>query len=273
MNGSLPILYVVSLLTLISFIGANFSELARALKEAKGDSICPRMFQEACGALFQDEKNRPLNGDTAQDTAQFINEVLRRLHDEEIMERTEKADADKPSFVEELFGVRRGMTVSHHCHKSTCRAGLTIGKLGCGECGHTRGIAGQPVADCFGLSVVVPTSEETTMLGELLEQTRSSELLDDYRCPGCSATNSTTQQPFVERLPKCLIVQACRARHGENQNGRSGRVSGRRSVQKIHTPIGVPAMALDLSSLLQRRESSEADQYDVFGIVEHSGLE
>ena len=149
---------------------------------------------------------------------------------------------------------------------------LTTRKLLCKNCGHTRDLASQPMADCLGLSVVLPTSEETTTLGELLEHTKTSELLEDSLCKKCKRVDTTMQRSFFKRLPKYLIVQAPRARHMEGQNGQHGRVRSRRSVvQKIHTSVRVPAVALDLSSLLMSTESSEAHQYEVFGIVEHRG--
>ena len=222
--------------------------------------------------VFRDENNQPLNGDTPQDTAQFITELLKRLHDEEIMECTEKAETKKSSIIEELFHVKGGNKVSRHCGKSTCHAELTTRKLSCKDCKHERKIAGQPTADCLGLSVILPTSEVTTTLGELLEHTKTSELLIDSPCPGCKKTDTTSQQAFVERLPKYLIVQAPRARYMEDQNGLSDRDRRRRSsVQKMDTPVEIPATALDLSFLLDGEESSEPHPYEVFGIVEHRG--
>ena len=148
-------------------------------------------------------------------------------------------------------------------------AKLTTRKLLCKNCGHTRDLASQPMADCLGLRVVLPTSEKTTTLNELLEHTTTSELLEDRLCEGCDRADTTTQRPLIKKLPKYLIVQAPRARHMEDH---CGRVSSRRSiVQKIHTSVRVPAVALDLSSLLMSTESSEAHRYEVFGIVEHKG--
>ena len=121
------------------------------------------------------------------------------------------------------------------------------------------------MADYLGLSVVLPTSEKTTTLGELLEHTKTSELLDNSPCPGCDRADTTTQRPFVKKLPKYLIVQAPRARHMKKR---------RSVVEKILTAVRVPAVALDLSSLLTGEGStgsSAAHQYEVFGIVEHRG--
>ena len=125
------------------------------------------------------------------------------------------------------------------------------------------------MADCLGLSVVLPTSENTTTLGELLEHTKTSELLEHSPCKKCGRVDTTTRRPFFKKLPKYLIVKAPRARHMDDQNGRVS--SGRSVVQKIHTPVRVPTVALDLSSLLMSTESSEEHQYEVFGIVEHRG--
>ena len=150
-------------------------------------------------------------------------------------------------------------------------AKLTTRKLLCENCGHTRDLASQPMADYLGLSVVLPISEKTTTLGELLEHTKTSELLDNSPCPGCDRADTTTQRPFVKKLPKYLIVQAPRARHID----RHGRAKKKRSVvEKILTAVRVPAVALDLSSLLTDEGStgsSAAHQYEVFGIVEHRG--
>lgn len=68
---------------------------------------------QACGALFKDEDGSPLDGNTVQDAAQFLSELLRRLHDEELMEDTEKADPEKLSLVQELFHVQQVKQVSH----------------------------------------------------------------------------------------------------------------------------------------------------------------
>ena len=108
------------LLTSTSFIDAQFSELVRDLRKADSDSVSPRKFLQACGLLFRDEKDRPLNGDTFQETAQFINELLKRLHDEENVKRIGTADAMEHSFIQELFHVEVGTKVSHHWCKSTC---------------------------------------------------------------------------------------------------------------------------------------------------------
>ena len=120
MSGRFAVLFLVYQLISISFIGAQFSEFVRDYRAAEGDPVQPRKFQQACGLLFRDEMNRPLNGDTPQETAQFINELLKRLHDEEIMERADTADAKEPSVIQELFHVERGTNVSPHCCKSTC---------------------------------------------------------------------------------------------------------------------------------------------------------
>ena len=274
MNGRFPFRLLVSLLTSTSFIGPHFSALVRAIREAEGTSISPREFLHACGVVFQDENNHPLDGDTPQDTAQFIIELLKRLHDENIMECTEKADAANSSIIEELFHVRGGNEVSRHCGKSTRHAELTTRKLSCKDCNHERKIAGQPIADRLGLSVILPASEATTTLGELLEQTKTSELLIDSPCPGlnCKKTDTTRQQAYVERLPKYLIVQAPRARHMEEQNGLSDRDRRRQpTVEKIYTSVEVPAVALDLSFLLDGEGSRQPHQYEVFGVVEHRG--
>lgn len=272
MNGRFPIRLLVCLLTSTSFIGPHLSALVRNLREAEGNWLSPREFLHACGVVFRDEKGRPLNGDTPQDTAQFILELLKRLHDEEIMECTKKADATKSSLVKELFHVKGGNKVSRFCGKSTCHAELTTRKLSCKDCDHERKISGQPIADCLGLSVIVPDSEVTTTLGELLEHTKTSEFLLDSPCPGCKKTDTTSQQAFVERLPKYLIVQAPRARYVDVQTGLSERgTEMQSSVDKIHTSVKVPATAVDLSFLLDGEGSSKPHQYEVFGIVEHKG--
>ena len=272
MNGRFSIRLLVYLLTSTSFIGPHLSALARNLREAEGNWIDPREFLHACGVVFRDEKGRPLNGDTPQDTAQFIIELLKRLHDEDIMERTEKADAAKSSMVKELFHVKRANKVSRYCGKSTCHAELTTRKLSCKDCNHERKISGQPIADCLGLSVILLDLEVTTTLGELLEHIKTSELLLDYPCPGCKKTDTTSQQAFVESLPKYLIVQAPRARYVEIQTGLSKRDTRMQSsVDKIHTSVKVPAMAMDLSFLLDGEGRIKPHQYEVFGIVEHSG--
>ena len=125
------------------------------------------------------------------------------------------------------------------------------------------------MADCLELRVVLPTSENTTTLGKLLEQTKIRELLEGRTCEGCERADTTTQRSLIKKLPQYLIVQAPRARHMKDNQGW---VNSRRSVvQKIHTSVRVPAVDLDLSSLLMSTESSEAHRYEVFGIVEHKG--
>ena len=119
------------------------------------------------------------------------------------------------------------------------------------------------MADCLGLTVVLPTAKRTTTLGELLEHTKTSELLKHWTCESCDRADTTMERPVFKKLPKYLIVQAPRARHIVS--------SGRSVVRKLFTSVRVPAVALDLSSLLMATESSEAYQYEVFGIVEHKG--
>lgn len=119
------------------------------------------------------------------------------------------------------------------------------------------------MADCLGLRVVLPTAKRTTTLGELLEHTKTSELLKHWTCENCARADTTTQRTVFKKLPKYLIVQAPRARHIISSRGSV--------VQKLFTSVTVPAVALDLSSLLMTTESREAYQYEVFGIVEHKG--
>lgn len=76
------------------------------------------MLLQACGVLFKDESGSPLNGSTPQDSAHFLNELLKRLNDEEIAGRNQQADAEEPSLVQGLFHVERGETVSHLCRKT-----------------------------------------------------------------------------------------------------------------------------------------------------------
>lgn len=129
----------------------------------------------------------------------------------------------------------------------------------CEKCAHTKDAPSEPTADCYGLKVFLPTTEESITLGELLTNTRASELLADYVCSECKAMGTTTQNPSVDRLPKCLIVQAPRVRHMKGGN------------RKLHTSVEFPTEALDLSSLLKSNKSSESHKYEVFGIVEHIG--
>lgn len=110
------------LLTPLSSIGAYLGELAKNFRAKPSvGSVSPFVFLQACGVLFKDESGKPLNGDSPQDTSQFINELLVRLHEEEMVERISKADAEKPSFVQDLFNVQQGTKVSHHCRKTTWR--------------------------------------------------------------------------------------------------------------------------------------------------------
>ena len=135
-----------------------------------------------------------------------------------------------------------------------------------------RDIPNQQTADCYGLDVILPTSEESTTLGELIKHARTSELLEEHPCPNCKTMDTTTQEVYFKKLPKYLIVQAPRARHMEDRNGRY--VLDRRNrpiIQKIHTLVKFPAEALDLSSLLSGDESSEVHRYEVFNFVEHKG--
>ena len=137
-------------------------------------------------------------------------------------------------------------------------------KLECKKCAHVREIPNQPIADCYGLNVVLPTSEESTTLGELLNHARTSELLEDHPCPNCKTMDTTTQDVYFKKLPKYLIVRAPRARHMMDKRYRP-------ITQKIHTLVKFPAETLDLSSLLSGDESSEVHQYEVFNFVEHQG--
>lgn len=142
----------------------------------------------------------------------------------------------------------------------------------CKKCARTGDSPSQPLADCYGLKVVLPVSEESITLDELLTDTRDSELMTDYVCSGCNTIGTTTRNPFVKRLPKYLIVEAPRARHTEGHN--SHNVRDRRTLSlthKIRTSVEFPAEVLDLSSLLKEDGSSEAHQYEVFGAVEHLG--
>ena len=260
-------MHLVCLLIPTSFISGYFGELVNAVSEAPGKgSVSPYAFLQACGSVFQDEKGCPLNGDTSQDTSQFLDELLKRLHDEEMMERAD-TDTGKSSFIEELFHVQSGAKVSHGYCTPILDTELTAGKLVCGNCALARDTAGQPMSDCFGLKVVLPTSEEPTTLGDLIDRTRTTEVLDDYVCPKCKAIGMTTQEVLVKKLPKYLIVQAPRARHMQKQNGNRERTI----IRKNHTLVELPTEALSLSSLLEGDQSNEAHRYEAFATVQHKG--
>lgn len=119
----LSITYLVSLLTRSSSIGAYFGELARALRaKPGGGSVSPFVFLQAFGTLFKDKDTGiPLDGGSSQDTSQFVDELLERLHEEN---RT--ADAEKPSLVQDLFNVQKAVKVGPCRRKSSKRAQLTI---------------------------------------------------------------------------------------------------------------------------------------------------
>ena len=132
-------------------------------------------------------------------------------------------------------------------------------KLACAKCGLVR----EHTADRYGLKVVLPTKDSST-LDELLKNTRTSNLMDDHVCPTCKTKDTTTEDVFVNKLPKYLIVQAPRARHMEGKNKHP-------VIKKIKTLIKFPAETLDLSPLLCGGQSSENYKYEVFGAVEHVG--
>lgn len=132
-------------------------------------------------------------------------------------------------------------------------------KLACAKCGLVR----EHTADRYGLKVVLPTKDSST-LDELLKNTRTSNLMDDHVCPTCKTKDTTTEDVFVKKLPKYLIVQAPRARHVEDKNKHP-------VIKKIKTLIKFPTETLDLSPLLCGGQSSEDYIYEVFGTVEHMG--
>lgn len=72
--------------------------------------MSPFGFLQACGTILQDENDNLLNGDISQDTWHFINELLKRLDEE---------DTVKPSVVQDLFRVSDAVKVSGHCCEST----------------------------------------------------------------------------------------------------------------------------------------------------------
>ena len=229
--------------------------------------MSPYAFLQACGSIFKDDDGRPLNGDTSQDTSQFLDELLKRLDEEEKIERAKLADTGKSSFIEELFHVQSRVEVSHHYRTPTWDTKLTIRKRVCGSCAVSRDAPAQSISDCFGLKVVLPTSEEPIMLGDLIDRIRTAEVLDDFVCSDCQTIGMTTQEFIVKKLPKYVIVQAPRARHMEKQSG------NRRwtIIRKNHTLVELPIEALSLSSLLKGDESNEAHRYEVFGTVQHKG--
>lgn len=79
--------------------------------------MSPFVFLQACGAVFKDkDSGLPLDGDSSQDTSQFINELLERLHDE-----NGTADVEKPNLVQDLFNVQKAAKVSPCRSNSTKR--------------------------------------------------------------------------------------------------------------------------------------------------------
>ena len=141
----------------------------------------------------------------------------------------------------------------------------------CSKCHLTRDIPSQDIADRFTIRVVLPTSGSTT-LSKILNDTRSCQLMDDHICPCCKENNTTTEEEFVKKLPKYLIVQASRARFQEDNNGKYVRNTGKElNIQKFDTTVKFPGEAFDLSPLVCGVQSSEGHKYEAFCTVAHLG--
>ena len=118
----LSFLHSVYLFTPLSSVGAYFGDLVSTLRAtSSSDSVSPFVFLRAFGTLFKGEDGLAMNGDSSQDTSQFINELLKRLHEEETVKRTIIADAEKPGFVQDLFNLQESTKVSRHCRRLTRR--------------------------------------------------------------------------------------------------------------------------------------------------------
>ncbi len=138
------------------------------------------------------------------------------------------------------------------------------------KCGLIRYPLSQHTAGRYAMKVVLPKSGSTT-LSKVLEDTATSNLLDDHSCPECNQRNTTTEYVSVKKLPKYLIVQAPRVRHKEGDNGNYVLRHGRPIIQKIHTSVEFPAETLDLSSLVCGGNSSGKHIYEAFCTIMHKG--
>jgi len=55
-------------------------------------------------------------------------------------------------------------------------------------------------------------TESTRTLNDLLQLNYRSEILDSYKCDGCSATGTSTRTTWIGRLPEVIIIQLLRFR-------------------------------------------------------------
>ena len=96
--------------------------------------------------------------------------------------------------------------------------------------------------------------------------------MDDHICPRCKRNRTTTEEVFVKQLPKYLIVQAPRARHKQDNNGKYVLDKGQKPIiQKFDTSVKFPAEAFDLSPLVCGVQNSEGHKYEAFCTVAHLG--
>ena len=148
-------------------LSAYFGQLCDHMSTATEPFISPFLFQQACGTRCKNDDGEPMNGETPEESFQFLTQLLPKLDEEELNSR--EIWTEKPTVVDEVFGVKTK-------RDSICEA-----------CGHRASHTDK----AFWLHAAIPNQEKPLTLEECFSSFENKTRLSDYKCEHCLKVGST----------------------------------------------------------------------------------
>ncbi|SLM38528.1 Ubiquitin carboxyl-terminal hydrolase-like domain [Lasallia pustulata] len=212
-------------------LSAYFGDLCRRMSTATEPCISPFLFQQAFGTRFNNVGGQPMNGETSEDSSEFLTNLLGELKQEELMSR--KTESEEPTVVERVFGV----TIAN--------------KVACDACGHRRYLGTE---NRLYLQARIPSQKIPLTLEECFSSFSDRNRPPVFKCGNCGEADSTEKSDVIMETHNYLILQIDRV-------GPSG---------KNTTEIRIPQGTIDLSAWATA-SASEDPKFEVYGIVQHHG--
>lgn len=213
-------------------MSAYFGELCEAMSTSTESSIPPFFFQQAFGNDFSSTQGRPMNGDTSEDSYEFLSLLLLELRQEELTSRKTKSDA--LTVVEKAFGVK------------------TAAKVTCKACQYEKVSA---IDDALCLEATIPRQREPLTLEECFSSFEDRNQPSGYKCDECGKADSTELSASIAKSQDHLILNLKRAD----------------SAGKNTTPVVLPQGPIGLSAWSMASDSLQDSKFEVYGVVRHHG--
>ena len=213
-------------------LSAYFGDLCKRMSTATEPCISPFLFQQAFGTLFKSDEGKPMNGETSEDSAQFLAILLRELEQEELTRR--KTKSEEPTVVESVFGV------------------TVAGRVACDACGYESLSPENPPY----LRAKIPHQKMPLTLEECFPSFSDRTRLSEHKCVSCGKAGSTEISNVILETHDLLIVHIDRA-------GVLG---------KTTTGIRIPQGTIDLSAwaMASASEDTKFEVYGV--VQHHGAL-